>query len=370
MENREAFFALIRAGLWDNYESVIGERLAVCDSDVLRLSEEQSVIGLMAAGVEKLLANSIPLTEKLMLLGKCQLVEQRNAAMNSFVAELIQKLHETGIKAVLLKGQGVAQCYAKPQWRLSGDVDLLFNEENYRKAKRLLLPMASESGKEFEYSQHLSLTIGAYIVELHGSQRCGLSGRMDAVIDKVQREVCENGKVRTWMNGNVPINLPAPDEDVILVFTHLLKHFYKEGIGLRQICDWCRLLWTFREKIDSGLLETRLGSMGLMTEWKAFGAFAVDYLGMPVEALPLYDASSQWVRKAEQIEKFIMMAGNFGHNRNSSYWTKYPYMIRKALSMKRKVGDLISHARIFPLDSFVFFPSILWHGLRSAARGE
>lgn len=102
--------------------------------------------------------------------------------MNSFVAGLVQMLHESGIKAVLLKGQGIAQCYAKPLWRSSGDVDLLMDKENYRKAKKILLPMASESGKEFEYDRHQSLTISAYTVELHGSQRCGLSGRMDAVI--------------------------------------------------------------------------------------------------------------------------------------------------------------------------------------------
>lgn len=370
MENREAFFALIRAGLWDNYESVCGERLAVCDSDVLRLAEEQSVIGLMAAGVEKLSANSIPLTEKLMLLGKCQLVEQRNAAMNSFVAELIQKLHETGIKAVLLKGQGVAQCYAKPQWRLSGDVDLLMDEENYKKAGRLLLSMATEIGTEFEYDQHLSLNIGSYTAELHGSQRCGLSKRMDSVIDKVQREVCENGKVRTWMNGNVSINMPAPDEDVILVFTHFLKHFYKGGIGLKQLCDWCRLLWTFREAIDVSLLEHRLQQMRLSTEWKAFAAFAIDYLGMPVDAMPLYSSEKRWKRKSERICSFIMEVGNMGHNRDMSYYNTTPYLIQKAISVRYRCADLLRHMAIFPLDSIRFFPRIMINGLRSAARGE
>mgnify|MGYP007016824113 CR=1 FL=1 len=34
--------------------------------------------------------------------------------------------------------------------------------------------------------------------------------------------------------------------------------------------------------------------MGLMSEWKAFGAYAVEFLGMPVEALPLYSADAKW----------------------------------------------------------------------------
>lgn len=260
--NKEAFLALVRAGLWkevnDNENLNENHFKGIDWGGVQDLAEEQSVVGLIAAGVDKLPAGTLPLTEKLTLLGKCQLIEQRNQAMNSFLAELVQRLHEAGINAVLVKGQGIAQCYAKPQWRSSGDVDLLLDEVNYKKAKDLLMPLATNAGKEFEYNQHQLLTIGSFTIELHGSQRCGLSSRMDAVIDEVQREVCEKGKTRTWMNGDVPINLPAPNEDVILVFTHFLKHFYKGGLGLRQICDWCRLLWTFRDTIDQSLLEFRL----------------------------------------------------------------------------------------------------------------
>ena len=64
------------------------------------------------------------------------------------------------------------------------------------------------------------------------------------------------------------------------------------------------------------------------------------------------------------------MSGNFGHNRDMSYYDKYPYVVRKFFSMKMRVGDLISHARIFPLDSLRFFHRIMFNGLRSAVRGE
>ena len=47
-----------------------------------------------------------------------------------------------------------------------------------------------------------------------------------------------------------------------------------------------------------------------------------------------------------------------------------PYLIRKCISMGRRIGDLINHARIFPLDSLRFFPRIMFNGLRSAIRGE
>lgn len=367
-EDRDAFLALVRVGLWGN-EVRLSQYGAVNYKEVLRLAEEQSVVGLVTTGFEKLTDFSLPLTDKLTLLGKSELIERRNVAMNQFVGELVDKMRKEGVYAILVKGQGIAQCYAKPQWRSGGDVDLLLDKENYKKGKQLLLPLASETGKEFEYNQHQSLTIGSYTVELHGSQRCGLSGRMDAVIDEVQCDIFENGKVRTWMNGNVPIKLPAHDEDMILVFTHFLKHFYKGGLGLRQICDWCRLLWTFRETIGLSLLESRLREMRLISEWKAFGAFAVERLGMPVEAMPLYDDSECWKRKARQIEDFVIESGNFGHKRETNH-SERSYVLKKAHSMRRRINDSFHHACIFPLDSMRFMPTIMFQGLRSAARGE
>lgn len=75
--------------------------------------------------------------------------------------------------------------------------------------------------------------------------------------------------VRAWKNGDGWVMLPSANNDVVFVFTHFLKHFYKGGIGLRQICDWCRLLWTFREELDVAVLEGRLKRTGLVSEWKA-----------------------------------------------------------------------------------------------------
>lgn len=118
------------------------------------------------------------------------------------------------------------------------------------------------------------------------------------------------------------------------------------------------------------LLESRLRKMGLMTEWKAFGAFAVDYLGMPSEAMPFYSACDKWKRKANQLCEFILEVGNFGHNRDMTYYDSKPYLIRKTISLGRRCGDLIHHARIFPLDSLRFFPNIMFNGLRSIVRGE
>jgi len=368
-KNVDAFFSLLKAGLWEK-DVHLSQYERIDFNEVNRLAEEQSVIGLIAAGVQHVVDVKVPQIEFLTFIGRAVQLEQQNSAMNKFIESLVKKMRKAGVYTLLVKGQGIAQCYERPLWRSCGDVDLFLSDDNYKKAKAFLIPKATKVDAEGAYNNHQGMTIDSWIVELHGSLRCGLSSRMDRNLDKIKNEVFHGGNVRSWMNGKTQVFLPGVDCDILFVFTHFIKHFYLEGLGLRQICDWCRLLWTYRDKINVGLLEQRLRTMGLITEWKAFGAFAVDYLGMPSESMPLYSSNPKWKRKADRICSFVLEVGNMGHNRDSSYFVKYPYLIRKACSLRRRCGDLIHHARIFPMDSIRFLPSIVFHGFRNAARGE
>ena len=151
-----------------------------------------------------------------------------------------------------------------------------------------MLPLSSDNKLDERYSKHLGMNIDQWYVEIHGTLRTGLAGSVDRMVDKVQNDVFCGGNVRSWDYKGMTIFLPSPDNDVFFVFTHYIKHFYKEGMNLRQICDWCRLLWKFKDSLNHGLLESRIRKAGLMSEWKAFAALAVDYLGMSLDAVPLF----------------------------------------------------------------------------------
>lgn len=366
-DNISVFFELVRAGLWET-EVRLSQYNRIDFNEVYRLAEEQSVVGLVAAGIDRIVDITVPQKIALTFVGSALQLEQRNNAMNDFVAKLTEKLHEKDIYALLLKGQGIAQCYERPLWRASGDIDLLLDGENYEKAKKYLIPLTNSVEKESVKGKHLGMNIGQWVVELHGHLYCGLSKKTDMVIDDTQKDVLCANTTRLWLNGQTLVFLPNVDNDVIFVFTHFLKHFYKGGLGLRQICDWCRLLFTYRESLKHELLELRIRKAGLMTEWQAFGAFAVEMLGMPIEAMPMYSSASKWQRKALRIQKFVLMSGNMGHNRDTNYRT-YPFLLRKTFSMGRRIVDMINHAQIFLIDSLRFFPSIMMNGVKSAAKG-
>ena len=369
--NASALFTLLQAGLWPKSDKQVTIDESVDWEEIYQLATEQSVLGIVLAGIDCLPNEQKP--PKMLLLqwiGEIQLLEQQNKEMNCFIGDLIEKMRSAGIYTILVKGQGVAQCYERPLWRSCGDVDLFLSDDNYEKAKAFLAPLTQSVEKEYAREKHLGMTIDSLVVELHGRLYSGLSSRIEKELDEVYYDTFFDGNVRSWMNGDTQVFLLALENDAFYVFTHILQHFYKGGIGLRQLCDWCRLLWTNRGKIDIKKLETRLKRAKLMTAWKAFAAFAVNYLGMPSEAMPLYDTSAKWHRKANKICNFVMKVGNFGHNRDMSYYGKKSYLMQKVISFGQRTGDLIRHASIFPMDSMRFFPRMMYNGVASAIRGE
>ena len=368
-KKRDAFFALLRAGLWE--QSVRLLPYEPLNFVVLyKLADEQSVVGLVAAGLENVGDRKVNKPEVVQFMKKVFSLEGRNQEINSFIRDLYVRMHDAGIQSVLVKGQGVGQCYVRPQWRAVGDVDLLLDSDNYDKAKSFLNPLASHIDKEMVGHKHLGMTIGSWTVELHGTLHGHISKYANAVVDQVQEEMMEKKRFRIWDNGGTVILLPAPDDDVIFIFSHIQQHFFRGGIGFRQICDWTRLLWTFRDSIDRNLLESRISEMRMITEWKAFAALAVDCLGMPAGAMPLYDSSAQWKRKARRISAFILRVGNFGHNRNSSIYKKYPYVVYKAISLGRHIGDFFENLFIFPLDSLRVLGVMFIAGVKAVLKGE
>ena len=365
--NTQTFLALVRAGLWEQDVRLLPHQ-DIEWQEVYRLATEQSILGLVLAGLEH---SDLKPPKELLLpwIGEVQQIEQRNKEMNAFVADIIEKLRMADIYTLLVKGQGIAQCYEKPLWRSCGDVDFLLSDSNYEKAKSFLIPQASSVEKEGVAAKHLGMKIDSWEVELHGTMRSNCLAKMDKEIDAVLYDVFYGGNVKYWMNGSTQVFLPRADEDVFIVFTHILKHFFHEGIGLRQICDWCRLLWTNSDRLNVALLEKRLIRAGIMSEWITFAFLSVNHLGMPVTAMPLYSNENKWARKAEKVMEIIFENGNFGHNRETEYYRGDSWVIRKLSAFRRYTKDFIKQFSIFPLDSIRVWLRVMRMGISTMFNG-
>ena len=379
--NIQTFLALVRAGLWEdvNLDLNLNDNLngKVDWKKVYQLATEQSVLGLVLAGIDKTNTNCADILNRqpqellLQWIGEVQMLEQQNKAMNQFIAKLIEKMRKADIYTLLVKGQGVAQCYDKPYWRASGDVDLILDEDNYQRGKLVLSKMATLEHEENPFDKHYSAEVDGFVVELHGTMRGMLTKKADDFMDELQVELFKNNRSREWDNDGTVVKLPCPDDDLLFVFTHILKHFFHYGIGLRQVCDWCRLLYTYRDSLNYELLESRLRKMAQMSEWKVFGALAVEYLGYPKDLMPFLETSKvqefkKFKRKADRVLAFILETGNFGHNRDNSYYNNTNAIVRGMMSLWRHTCDSFKHSFIFPVDSVRIWCRMFCLGVKDA----
>lgn len=332
-----ATFELLRSGLWEK-QACLSQFGRIDYQEVFNFTQEHGLVGPVTEGLELVSDAKIPQVHILNFVGSALQLEQRNKAMNLFISELIEALRKKDIYCLLVKGQGLSQCYSKPLWRYSCDIDLFFSDSGYSKAVSYLFSLASEIVQDSRYTKSYGVIIDNWQVELHGTLRSGLSTRLDHIIDDVQREVFYGGDVRSWMNGSTQVFLPGVNSDLFLLFTHFVRHFYHHEFVIRQACDWCRFLWTYKDKIDVEKLKVQLHKSNLCGEWKAFAAFAVNYLGMPPEAMPFYDSNKLWNKKAVKIMRFILN----GNKPN-------------------RLNDAMAMLKIFPVNALRFMPSLLFN---------
>lgn len=356
-----AFLALVRAGLWE--EKVLLSRYGEINFlEVHKLAEEQAVVGLVAAGLEYVKDVKVPKEDALVFVGSALQLEQRNIELNRFVIALTGRLQSSNIFSLLVKGQGVAHFYERPLWRAAGDVDLLLDYENYEKAKNELLPLSYDIKIENLKTLHQAFKLFGVDVELHAKMPFAISKRVDKVIETVIDDSLKKGGVNALRINEADVFLPNTDNHIFLVFTHFLHHFYIEGVGLRQICDWCRMLYQEKGNLNITLLKKRLNEAGLMSEWNVFAAIAVEQLGMPEETMPFYKKG--YKRRSKQALACMIKNGNFGHNNDNSYRGRYQNTVANTITLFRRIKDYLIFSTIFPLDSPRFFVSYVLNKIK------
>lgn len=162
------FLLLLRAGLWGE-KAVLPRPLSVSEwNSIWRLAQIQCMIGIVFDGIETLPEDQYPPQELLLrwILFVVQ-IEKQNLIVNTKADEIYTKLREVDINTVLMKGQGIAQEYIRPDHRQSGDIDLFICDDQINKAKAEIVKMNPE--KMQEGMKHFSFDSDGIHIELHKS---------------------------------------------------------------------------------------------------------------------------------------------------------------------------------------------------------
>ena len=171
MLSQQQFLELLRAGLWGRPADIglFADKENVDWKAILRMAREQTVIVIVADGIETLPEELWPPRKAMLQLMMMRVrTQQMHQLLNSTLNLVTEALNAQGIPSVLLKGQGVAQNYRIPESRMCGDIDLYVGEENYKRACTVVAGLSPQKGAlGQETAMHQHVTLNGVEIEIH-----------------------------------------------------------------------------------------------------------------------------------------------------------------------------------------------------------
>lgn len=303
MNIEQLFFELIQVALGVrvclSHSPTAGEWKALYN-----MTKKQSLVGVCFAGVQKLVEQRQEPPEILYLtwMGMAAKIHQRNQVVDEQCVALQKRLAVEGIASRVLKGQGVAQVYSEQLrgLRQSGDIDLWMIEP-----KEKVVAWAQNVGMTGEAGY---LHVGARCfqdteVELHYRPtycRCLWH-------NKCLQVFCEKLKNSYEVRGGIVV--PSWEFDVVYQLSHIYRHLFGLGIGLRQLMDYYFVLKARNNDNENDNFRVTLSSLGLLNF-----AGAVMYVMPEVFCLEeKYMICPEDVKRGRMLLRLVMQTGNFGH---------------------------------------------------------
>lgn len=284
-------------------------------------AQKQAVSGLAFNALEKLsmYGQKPPIEILFNWIAQSQHVKNRNSYLDKKCKEAQGLLMRKGIKSSILKGQGIALSYEDSlrPLRQSGDIDI-YVDCGRNKAISIAEKL---QGKEVHWDyKHLQLHLSDdVIIEMHY--------RVEVLFN-----LLKNKKLQNWFSEHEAwlycekdgLIVPNEQFNVFYILLHIYRHFFLEGIGLRQIIDYYYVLkagnFNKTESVKTlkefGLLRFAQGIMWVLQ--KTLGLEREFILCAPSE------------KEGRFILKQIMLGGNFGHydKRICRYDSKLGYVYR------------------------------------------
>lgn len=309
----ELLFKLLRNALWGTEETIPKELPGKETEELLAAAEEQTVGGLV---VDALIRNDVRMPQEWVfeVVGLDAQNKQANKELNDELKQLIKLPLKD---YVVVKGQTIAAVYPDASLRMPGYIDFLVHD--YEEAKEVIKREWGIDLPAWLVDREYAFERGCATYEIHDN--------LIAFGSRKHQRCWEELMKHPYVNVNVDgAQIPTlePTVNAIYVFIHLFFHFLREGVSLRQFCDWAMVLHHYRKKIKREYLSEQLERLALNKAYRAFGIVLVDELGLPAEDFP-FVLSGEDRKWKEMILKDIFRGGNFGklnHQAQSSWFFK------------------------------------------------
>lgn len=313
-------------------------------------AERQAILGICFSAVKRLEKQKASLSTVLFMkwLAVTAKIQQCNEMMIQRCRELQVLLKSAGFQSCILKGQDYARYYNNLELlRQAGDIDIWVNNRNE------VIEFARRNNIENDHINIKNSDIHFYSdvkVEVHFRP----SWMYFPIYDKRLYRWISQYSFDEFETKNGMV-VPPIDFSLVYAIIHIYRHFFDEGIGLRQIVDYYFILCSSSPENREKAMET-LKWLGLRSA--TAGIMWVMNLCFGSERFEKY----QLCLPDEKIGKFllteIMIGGNFGQ------FDKRNYLLFKSNRWKKGVIRLKRNARYlryFPLEVISAPLWKLWH---------
>ena len=330
-KSEEVLFRLLQCELWDDKFDLDVTPQEI--GEVLKLAKAQTVFGLV---FNALVTNQVKLDKNVLFkaIAIQNKIRQQNELINQEMVDFFKQMDAHQMDYLVMKGQTLAVLYPHPEMRMSGDVDFLIKDD-YDVARNkfeswwgIILPEKTKYEKDIPFHRNDVLyEIHTYLITFGSSQNSKYWDQLiaDCWAQRYYVDILDS-----------KIRILPPTLYSVYVFLHLFFHFIREGVGLRQFCDWAVFLNHYAQEIDTYLLQDILVKLDMLPAYRAFGCIAVSLLGLPAERFPfeLTEKDGKWVHK---IMQDVLKGGNFGKQNHQAKGVGLKFKLETALVSIRNV---------------------------------
>ena len=193
-------------------------------------------------------------------------------------------LQEGGCAVAVLKGASIAAVYPVPEYRKSGDLDiLLLRRQDFERADAIL----RSAGAVVQESQHANHHVAydlpeGFDLELHMSLVEDFDNKSVNRTLAVMQERMPYA-TRTVLGAELPVL--EDGEQALSLLLHMLQHYLRAGFGLKLLCDWVCFWKGGVAKEQRERYRSHIERLGL----EGFSEMVTDaccrYLGLPRNAV-------------------------------------------------------------------------------------
>lgn len=307
LKQQKIFFDFLRFSIGSAKE--IPDSLKEADwKELYAIAQKQALLGVLFHGIRRLPKELSPEQKLLMQwMAMAEQIRKQNIRLFQDSVKVCQNFENEGFANCILKGQGNALLYPDPYMRTPGDIDIYLAGGR----KRVMQYINKVCPNQVMHYHHVDFPVMKTAIEVHFTPSymfCPIHNRrMLKWFKEVMGEQCAHRV--SLPDGYGEVHVPTASFNVIYILSHLYRHIFTEGIGLRQLLDYyfvlsmlnvnCEMLTSMQKNLKHlGLWKFAQAVMFVMKE--VFG-LSEDRVIAPMDE-----------KEGRFLLDEIMRGGNFG----------------------------------------------------------